>query len=104
MPITIDYVQPPAIVRRQKESTSPEGEFGRFLNDCIAKISEHLDRSQKWKEIRDESHLLEQTNESDELNVFQLNRVQPKHTFTVQAKFQYIGRGKPKSYKLDFEE
>jgi hypothetical protein len=104
MPITIDYVQPPAIVRRHKESTSPEGEYGRWLNDCIANISENLDRSQKWKEIRDESQLLEQAEETDELNVFQLNRMPPKRTFIAQAKFQYIGRGKPKSYKLDDDE
>lgn len=106
MPITIDYIEPPAIVRRHKVSMGPQaqGEFGAWLDDCIEKISEQLDASREWQGIRMASANLSSKTDNEILDVFSLNRVPPKRTYMARARFHRVGRGKPMPYKLDDEE
>ena len=106
MPITIDYIQPPAIVRRHKESMGPQaqGEFGSWLDDCMARISDQLDASREWQGVRDASASLSSEDDNELPDVFSLNRVPPKRVYMARAKFHHVGRGKPMSYNLNAED
>jgi hypothetical protein len=43
----------------------------------------------------------EETDDDSILDVFSLNRVPPKRTYTMKVRYKFVGRGKPMPYELD---
>ncbi|MGH9832901.1 MAG: hypothetical protein ACREBD_28385 [Blastocatellia bacterium] len=46
----------------------------------------------------------EEADDDSILDVFSLNRVPPKRTYTMQVSYKFIGRGKPMPYELDDDD
>lgn len=46
----------------------------------------------------------EEAEEGETPDVFSLNRVPPKRSYTMRVKYEFVGRGKPRPYPLENEE
>ena len=97
------YAEPPPIVRRHDSLPQAQGAEGQSVDAIIASILRTLTASRQWQDAaafqESDPDVADET-----LDVFSLNRVPPKRTYTMRVKYKFIGRGQPRPYPLDDEE
>lgn len=102
----LEYAHLPAIVRGDAETIHlhAQGEFGARLDELIAQIVESLTQSRQWQAVAGAITEIKQGEAGSTWDVFSLNRVPPKRTYTTHVRYNFVGRGKPRPFPLEDEE
>jgi hypothetical protein len=90
---------------RLERHTEPDSDNGYLPEPVeVAPDPQTEAEARLHEETEAEACLSEETEEDEIPDVFSLNRVPPKRTYTMHVKYKFVGRGKPRPYPLEDEE